>query len=442
MKILRNLFVVLLVGSSALPLNAVTLVWNATGNSNNRWYTSSNWNPVQLPNTGDTLIFPNASVNTTTVPDAGDTEFVEIRFLKPGYILSSTGGARVDARTVSVLHTDQGTQLGCDFYARYGATVINVPNSGAFLGFYGNFVIATTAGVTFQGAGQIEVDNLTTGTTSATTMTKTGSGLLLLNNTNTANNLTINVNQGILQINQTTSNTGAVNYTNNNAGGTLIGVGRTGTGPVTNRGLLYPGTTTTPGTLTIDGPLICPALQNGYSTVGFRLGGTGAGQSDVLACNGQVDLSGATLGLGFVNGYNPPIGASFTLIARNSSNVGPATAYGPFPEGSTVVFQSRYFFSITYRGNPYQNQTVLTRIATPAPRILNPAYSPAKVFSATVSGQPSTVARVESSNDLQTWSQITTLTLGASGTSTSGTATFSQTNANPRGFYRVSAVEP
>lgn len=437
MRILRCLLLVFLTGNPVLQLGAASLVWNATGSSNNRWYTSSNWNPVQLPNDGDTLIFPNASVNTTTIPDAGDADFVELRFLKPGYILSGTSGARVDARTVSVLHANQGTQIGCDFYARYGATVINVPNGGASLSFYGRFVISTSAGVTFQGAGQIEVDNLTTDTTAATTMTKTGTGLLLLNNTLTANNLTLNVNQGILQVNQTTSSTGSVNSFNVNAGGTLIGVGRTGTGSVTNKGLLNPGTTSTPGTLTIDGPLTCPVLPSGTSTVGFRLGGSAAGQSDLLVCNGQVDLSGASPGLAFVNGYTPPIGASFTLIARSSSNVGPAVAYGSFPEGSFLVFQSRYFFSITYRGNPYQNQTVLTRVATPVPRIVTPTYSPAKVFSCTVAGQPSTVARVEASSDLQTWSPVTNLTLGAS-----GTAAFSQPNANLKGFYRVSAVEP
>ena len=112
MKLLRIFLSGVLICCSAAASDAATLIWNASGGSSNLWTAASNWSPAQRPTDKDSLVFPNSSVNTTTLPDLGDVDFTELRFQKPGYLVGgSSPNLRVDARTVSVLHTSGGTQF-------------------------------------------------------------------------------------------------------------------------------------------------------------------------------------------------------------------------------------------------------------------------------------------------------------------------------------------
>ena len=85
-----------------------------------------------------------------------------------------------------------------------------------------------------------------------------------------------------------------------------------GTNTFTNSGTLR--NTGSLGTLTVGGGAI------GFTSTGIierRIGGTGAGQYDVLAVVGQAGLGG-TLDVQLVNGFVPAVSHEFTLLTFGS----------------------------------------------------------------------------------------------------------------------------
>lgn len=160
-------------------------------------------------------------------------------------------------------------------------------------------------------------------------LTLTSSVELAEGSTNT-NNTSLILQSGVtLTNNANISGTGAV--TNN---GTIAGTGTFG-GALTNNGTVSPGTSA--GTLTISGDY----SSHGSSELDIELGGTSAGQYDVLNIGGTATLNG-TLNILLINAYEPQQGDKFTIITAASINSVFSTVNLP------PAFEN---FQISYVGN-------------------------------------------------------------------------------------------
>ena len=135
------------------------------------------------------------------------------------------------------------------------------------------------------------------------TLTQSGSGYSILSGASTYTGLTT-VERGTLAVN------GAIGGSAFVAGGTLRGFGRIG-GDVTNRSLVIPGDTVTPGNLTIGGNFV----QTAQGTLGIRLASTS--NFDRLTVGGGATLNG-TLTVGYLNGFNATPGDVFKIITTQT----------------------------------------------------------------------------------------------------------------------------
>jgi hypothetical protein len=94
-------------------------------------------------------------------------------------------------------------------------------------------------------------------------------------------------------------------------GGTLTGAG-TITGSVSNNAAI--GTGSSPGLLTISGNY----TEGGNAHLAIKLGGTSAGTNyDQLSIGGNAALAG-TLDVSYWNGFTPPAGSFYTVLACNA----------------------------------------------------------------------------------------------------------------------------
>ena len=96
----------------------------------------------------------------------------------------------------------------------------------------------------------------------------------------------------------------------------------------------------------------------------MELGGTTAGsQYDQLNVTGSVTLSGATLTVSLINGFNPVTGNSFTII-NNDGTDAVSGQFGGLPKARHSSAGGK-FFSISYHGGSNNNDVVLTSVVAP-----------------------------------------------------------------------------
>jgi len=250
-----------------------------------------------------------------------------------GGTASVTGGGAIVAEGLVI------DSLGTFFLGQGGlAGSLTTPfilNNGAFVA---SFTDTATISTMILGTG---------------TLTKGSAGTLILNGDSSAFIGATSVNGGVLQVDGSlVSSAITVN------GGTLGGNGTTGGVTVNAGGVVSAGASAgklTTGTL---------AFASSASLFRAELGGTSAGIGgyDQVVVNGTVFLGGAGLGVSLLGGFNPAVGAAFTIIANDGSDAVSGTFAG-LAEGAT--FQSGgAWYTISYAGGD-GNDVVLTAKAAP-----------------------------------------------------------------------------
>ena len=146
---------------------------------------------------------------------------------------------------------------------------------------------------------------------------------------------------------------GTVNVTGS---GSLNGSGIVA-GKLTNNATVSPGNS--PGIITVDGNY----EQGSTGTLNIELGGTTAGtQYDQLDVNGTVTLAGS-LNRSLINGFNPAVGNTFTIIDNDGTDAVSGTFSGLI-QGATFTL-GYATVQISYAGGSDNNDVVLTVTASP-----------------------------------------------------------------------------
>ena len=216
--------------------------------------------------------------------------------------------------------------------------------------------------------------NIISGTGS---LTKSGSGTLILNGANTFSGNTL-VTSGSLIVSGSLSLTGSVSVSSagtlnvsgvvNNAAlitldGVLRGQGSVGAVMVNAGGELAPGDTINSGTLSVAGNI---TLTNSTSKLTIRLAQSSATSSDQIKLGSgsySVNLNNATLNLTLGGYFNPTVGSMYTII-DGSSSLG--TISGIFAQNGSITVGSDSF-DILYNKNSDNTGSgnyVLLRLAT------------------------------------------------------------------------------
>jgi autotransporter-associated beta strand protein len=185
---------------------------------------------------------------------------------------------------------------------------------------------------------------------SATALTKIGTGVLRLSGANTYTGAT-NINAGTLDV---TGSIATSTLTSVNNGATLNGAGMVGNTQINAGGTFAPGTANVPGTsMTVAGNL---AFQPGSV---YEVEVNAAGQGDQVIVNGAVNLTGSILSVLAANGTYQP---STSYLIIDNDDVDPVI--GTFASVTTnLAFLTP---SVVYNGGT-GNDVVLTLVSNIGP---------------------------------------------------------------------------
>ncbi|QDT73690.1 beta strand repeat-containing protein [Lacipirellula limnantheis] len=148
------------------------------------------------------------------------------------------------------------------------------------------------------------------------------------------NGATLNLSGGVMNASTVTLNNSAFNFT----GGTLHATAFNGD-LVNNGGTLAPGTS--PGTTTVNGN-----YTQSSGALEIELGGTSAGQFDLLSVTGNTTLGGA-IDVNLFGGFTPTIGQSWEIIDVAGTLSG---AFAGLAEGSPFANYGGTLLTISYAG--------------------------------------------------------------------------------------------
>jgi autotransporter-associated beta strand protein len=209
--------------------------------------------------------------------------------------LSKGGTARIE------LFGNGTLDISTHLQPRIGVTVGSIEGDGiVFLGAGNLGIGSNNLNTTFSGV--IQDDGL------GGSLTKVGSGTLILSGTNTYTGNT-NVRGGVLEVDGSIMSNTFVNR-----GATLAGIG-TINGNVSNNGMVSPGSAGAPGVLTV----VHNYTQAQYATLMIQIAGASAGQVSLLDVLGTANLSGQ-LDPVLLNGFVPTIGETFTFLNYGAVN--------------------------------------------------------------------------------------------------------------------------
>ncbi len=294
-----------------------TFTWTGAGGDPN-WSNTGNWGGSFLT-PGNDLVFPSVANESSNC----DMVFPQssITISAPGYTM--TGNFPVLLfQGITTTYTS-------------GTSNINFP-----VGISGPISVGAGGTLNIGGGG---VD-------SASQLTKSGSGTLVLSATNTFSGPTT-VNSGTLDLE------GSLPYnTTVNPAGTLDGSGMVNGSLTDTGGLVAPGTTST-GTLT--------ALFSSFdsaSTLAIRLGGTGpgTGYDQLVNTAGSLSLDNTNLNVSLVDGFTPTAGEQFVIVNNAGTTFAVTGTFDGLPEGASLSIGG-FPFKISYLGtNGSDNDVVLT----------------------------------------------------------------------------------
>ena len=217
-----------------------------------------------------------------------------------GGVLSVSGSSNKSFQDRTLNLSGNGTWMGTgNINGDSNAGVFNIQAGGLF-DIQTDSDFGNASGVVFNNAGTLR-KSAATGLTNNSGFAFSNSGTVDIQNgtlgfTYTQTAGTTNLNGGNLQGNLTLN------------GGTLTGAG-TITGNVSNSATISPGGASMAGTINITGSY----TQNSGGALNIELGGTAAGQFDVLAAGGGATLNG-TLNVSLINSFNPTSGNSFNAV--------------------------------------------------------------------------------------------------------------------------------
>jgi fibronectin-binding autotransporter adhesin len=231
-----------------------------------------------------------------------------------------------------------------------------------------------TAGSATNGVGELILGNFSTGGaltvnsniinngTGAVSVTKSGTGTVVLASTTNTYTGATNIDAGTVVV---TGSISASSLTRVRGGATLAGTGSVGALTIEADGRLAPGIVGTNsgfGNLTT-GNLILAA----NAIFDVDIGDTTAGLFDAVLVTGSVTLGDEATGRPTLlatkfGGFSPTVGSSFTII----DNDGADAVDGTFREGSRVV-RNGVTFDIRYDGGIGGNDVTLTVAAIPEP---------------------------------------------------------------------------
>ncbi|OYU95156.1 MAG: hypothetical protein CFE21_12680 [Bacteroidetes bacterium B1(2017)] len=273
-------------------VNVTNAIWTWTGSSSTEWNTAANWNPTSVPTNSSEVIIPSVANQPTITTTLGAAKNITI---KSGVTLTNTGGLTL---TSGILILENGalnasTINGAGTLTLGGNIILSSIGTGTN-GVTISCPIALGANRTFfvsddgTNADDLTLSGIVSGNTF--TLTKDGTGTLLLSGANTYTGSTT-ISAGTLKLNNATA-LGTV------AAGTTIT-----SGAVLD---LYGTDYSTAETLTINGTGIAnwgsiinssssPATFSGLITLGSAssiIGGTG-----LISISNIGTISGATFGL-------------------------------------------------------------------------------------------------------------------------------------------------
>jgi autotransporter-associated beta strand protein len=280
-----------------------------------RWY-----GDIMIPGTGTAPV----PINFSTISDDGSMLYIDGNAVVYNNNFQPPAQATGLAELTPGLHT-----IDVEYYQGGGGATVDVQWD-------------TTGGTNFvdipNSAFFVSVNNLL----------KTGTGTLILSNTDSYVGSTI-VDSGKLVVNGHVLNSTVTV----GSGGILGGRGNVAAATVQSGGILSPGDS--PGTFTA-GSL---SLAAG-STFNEELGGTTPGtqyDQTVIPAGGTVGLDSPTLNISFLAGFLPSVAQQFTIIKNRSGS----SVVGTFSQGSGFTFNG-YVFGINYAGGS-GHDVVLTVLA-------------------------------------------------------------------------------
>ena len=285
-------------------VTATTFQWKTFGLGD--WSLGGNWEAVDgvvgaLPNSNKmTGIFGAALTEPTVVVTEATVTAKSLQFDNANTVIAGNGSVQLQANTgsASLLVTQGSHQFQADV----------------------DLASNTTANV--SGGAVLEMNNRFS--LNGNTLTKSGSGTVLINN---------NQNTG----------TGSVSV----SGGVLGGGGRV-SGNLTNAsgGTVAPGASA--GVLTVQGNYV----QQSGSTLAIEIGGLSEGQTyDVLNVTGSMTLNGGTLNVSLIDGFMPAAGNSFDILDFTSLTGGFTSLVLQGGAGSWNTSQLLTTGTITFTGS-------------------------------------------------------------------------------------------
>ncbi|MEZ5484730.1 MAG: MBG domain-containing protein [Lysobacteraceae bacterium] len=349
---------------------AVTYTW--TGASSDQWSEPSNWNPIGVPGSGDTLAFPGTASNKTNSNDlAPGTSLAGLALNGSGYTLNGNG----IVLTQSI--------------ASPSSNIINLPidvqtNAITITGYPRiNGALSGSGSVTLGAVGQYSTPSF--------------AGVSSYSGTISLAYYSMTLDGAALPSAAVTNGNGALSFP-----GYIYGNGTIGS--LSNLSgryfFVYPGSNGLSGTGILNTGSVTLNNGGGYSRLYFDLNGAGAGTGyDQIAVTGSVALGNARLNLTAGPGFVPALGDEFVLIDNDGADAVSATlrdaGNAQLLEGGIVTLNG-YQFVFSYVGGDGNDITLTSQSGLPASTtslLISPSPSDAGeliTLSATVAGGGST----------------------------------------------------